>query len=435
MFLEKENDKLRRERDQYRDLTFKPKKKHKEKSEEIIIFNFQDKNDKRKRGGQKGHKGYGRKNPKKIDEVTRVFLSHCPNCSIEVPRSSSFEEHIIQDIPPLNNNNFKSTKYETEVQWCKKCKKIIKGKQPGVIPKSRFGPNLVLYVMLQKYVSRNSWEIIQKNLLIFYGVKISRGALVGMMHRVSEWLGPKYDELKRDINKAFVKHADETSWRNEMAKAWIWGFFTDQIAYYTISESRGKGVPKEILADSHKKDVLVRDDYAAYKNLDMLQQSCWAHLLRKSHDEAKDITASDEIKTLHKDLKDMFDKIKEIIEEPFNLKKRKTQYKIYKKKIFAIINNNFLKDDSKRIQTRIKNQKTNLITAILHQGVPLTNNHAEIMIRPMVVIRKISGGSRSDKGTKTIATNMSVVQSIFLQKKNIVLTLWDYIFSPLWKTE
>ncbi len=53
----------------------------------------------------------------------------------------------------------------------------------------------------------------------------------------------------------------------------------------------------------------------------------------------------------------------------------------------------------------------------------------------MVVIKKISGGSRSDKGTKTIATNMSVVQSIFLQKKNIVLTLWDYIFAPLWKTE
>ena len=130
-----------------------------------------------------------------------------------------------------------------------------------------------------------------------------------------------------------------------------------------------------------------------------------------------------------------FDKIKDIIEEPFNLKKRKKQYYIYKNKIFDVINYKFLKDDSKRIQTRIKNQSTNLITAIIHEGVPLTNNHAELMIRPMVVIRKISGGSRSDKGTKTIATNMSVVQSIFLQKKNIVLTLWEYIFAPLWKTE
>jgi len=131
----------------------------------------------------------------------------------------------------------------------------------------------------------------------------------------------------------------------------------------------------------------------------------------------------------------MFDEIKNITEEPYNLRKRKKHYRIYKKKIFSIIKKNFKDDDSKRIQTRIGNQKTNLITAILHEGVPLTNNHAEIMIRPMVVIRKISGGSRSDKGTKTIATNMSVVQSIFLQKKNIVLTLWDYIFQPLLKTE
>lgn len=433
--LETENDKLRRERDQYRDLTFKAKKKGKQRSEERINFNLREKKNKRKRGGQKGHKGYGRESPQEIDEVSRIYLSNCPDCLVEVLRGNSVEEHNVEDIPPLNNNNFKITKYETEIQWCKNCKKIIRGKQAGVIPKSRFGPNLLLYVMLQKYVSRNSFEIIQKNLLIFYGVRISRGALVGMMHRVSEWLGPRYDELKKGINKSFIKHADETSWSNETAKSWIWGFFTGQIAYYTISQSRGKGVPKEILTDSHKNDVLVRDDYAAYKNLDMLQQSCWAHLLRKSHDEAKDINASDEVKILHKELKDMFDKIKGIIKEPFNLKKRKKQYKIYKKKIFEIINNKFLKDDSKRVQTRIENQNTNLITAILHEGVPITNNHAEIMIRPMVVIRKISGINRSDKGNKTIATNMSVIQSIFLQKKNIVTTLWDYIFGTLWKTE
>jgi len=37
-----------------------------------------------KRGGQKGHKGYGRKKPEKVDCEKEIHLSHCPECSTEV---------------------------------------------------------------------------------------------------------------------------------------------------------------------------------------------------------------------------------------------------------------------------------------------------------------------------------------------------------------
>ncbi len=72
----------------------------------------------------------------------------------------------------------------------------------------------------------------------------------------------------------------------------------------------------------------------------------------------------------------------------------------------------------KAIQTRITNQNTNLITALLHENATLTNNHAERMIRPMVIIRKISGGSRSDRGAATHAVNMSVMQTLALKGKD-----------------
>ena len=38
---------------------------------------------------------------------------------------------------------------------------------------------------------------------------------------------------------------------------------------------------------------------------------------------------------------------------------------------------------------------------VLVEGLSADNNLAERSIRPLVVIRKISGGSRSDEGTKT----------------------------------
>ena len=79
----------------------------------------------------------------------------------------------------------------------------------------------------------------------------------------------------------------------------------------------------------------------------------------------------------------------------------------------------FKQADAKKIQTRVKNQNTNLLTALLHRGVPLTNNHAERQIRPLAVQRKISGGSRSNDGAKTHAVNMSVVQTLTLRGKDI----------------
>ncbi len=66
-------------------------------------------------------------------------------------------------------------------------------------------------------------------------------------------------------------------------------------------------------------------------------------------------------------------------------------------------------------ETHVRNQRGNLLTAILYEGVPLTNNHAERMIRPMVVTRKISEGSRSERGAATHAVNMSIMQTLALR--------------------
>jgi hypothetical protein len=429
--LKEENDKLQRQRDRFRNMVFKSNNKSTSKKNKEGLAHKPLEKTKRKRGGQKGHKGTGRKKPEHIDEVVRVFLTHCPDCSTKIARSDTTENHIVEDIPPLEECHSKVVKYESEVQWCCNCKKIIKGKVFGVIPGSRLGINILLYVLFQKYISRSSWEIIEKNLRLFYGVKVSRGTLVAMMHRVRNWLGPKYKNLLETIRSSPVKHADETSWRMEKLGYWVWGFFTNNCAYYTITESRGKGIPQKILAGSHPKDVLVRDDYGAYTKLPLLHQSCWAHLLRVSHEEAVHPEASSEVKQLHETLKQMFDDIDKIIKKAFDSKERKVEYKRYSKKIQHIIKAKYKEKDSQRVQTRIANQNTNLITALLHENVPLTNNLAERSIRPIVVIRKISGESKSNNGTLTMAVIMSILQTLMLQKKNLVKAIKESIFNSL----
>lgn len=91
-------------------------------------------------------------------------------------------------------------------------------------------------------------------------------------------------------------------------------------------------------------------------------------------------------------------------------------------------NSEYIAQDTKRIQTRISNQSANLLTAVLHEGVPLTNNAAELAVRPSVIIRKISGSSQSWKGTDTHVINISVFQSIC--KRN--MPIYDSLFSLLY---
>lgn len=440
--LEKKIRDLEKQRDRYRDMVFKPnrnsdsdKEKEIEENEDLEVKSsnpwLSNRKRKRNRGGQPGHKGYGRKNPQRVDEERRIYLEKCPVCECKINRSKTTKAHTVEDIPApaLEESRIKAVRYETEVQWCPNCKKVVKGRAFGVIPRSRLGLNVLLYVLIHKYRCRETWEVIVFNLLNWYGLKVSKGSLVQMMHRAKDWLGDRYDQLLEDIRGSTVKYADETSWRLDGINHWLWGFFTDKHAYYTVEESRGKGVPEKIFKGSHPNDVLVRDDYGGYMKLPFQHQSCWAHLLRESHARACRPDAPDEVLLLHKKLKTMFSSLQKIVQQPFELKKRKMAYKLFKIQIQHIIDSQYQHEDSKEIQTRIANQNTNLITALLHENVPLTNNHSERNIRCFVVARKISGGSRSDQGAKTHATLMSIIQTINLQKEPLLPTLKDYILS------
>lgn len=426
--LENNCRKLEEQRDRYRDMIFKPNKKNTDPiEEEENCCGKNNETKKRQRGGQKGHKGKGRKLPDRIDEVRRVYLEKCPDCKSPLDRSNTIDEHTIEDIPPPEKQQSKVTRWEIELQWCEKCHRRVKAIVNEVIPKSRLGINVLLYVLIHKYAARNTWDSIVWNLAHWYGIKVSKGTLVDMMHRARKWLGVKYEKILEGIRAAPVKQADETGWRVNGTNHWAWGFFTEQSAFYSIEESRGKGVAEEILRGSHENDVLVRDDYGGYRKLPLKHQSCWSHLLRNCREAADQANASREVCKLHKRLKEMFASLSEIIESPFNLAERQAKHEYFSKELQNIIASKYFYDDTMKIQTRIINQGNNLITALLYDNVPLTNNLSERCIRPLVVTRKISGGSRSWEGAKTHAVNMSILQTIRMQNQPIIPTLKSYL--------
>jgi transposase len=371
---------------------------------------------KKPRGGQIGHKGQNRKIPETIDEEKRIFLSHCPDCHNTLKRSNATYERIIEDIP---SSNVITTKYWIERQWCKLCQKEVCAIPKDSVSNFRFGQNIIGSTLFQKYRLRLPLNKIQEQLKECHQLKMSQGNIQNILEKAKEWFREEYDTILEHIRQAPVKHADETSWRVMGHNNWCWLFATPKAALYTIEESRGKGVPQKILTEQSGK-VLVRDDYAGYKKLDMEHQSCWAHLLRKSKEASEHDDASDEIKKLHLELKVLFGKLVNTIEKPFQRDERNEKYQKFLKQIHIIQKRVYLASDAQKVQTRIRNQGKNLLTALLHEGVPLTNNHAEKQIRSMAVTRKISGGSQSVKGASIHAVNMSIVQTLSLQGRSVM---------------
>lgn len=412
--LKKTRDKLKKERDTYKGMIFKPH----------VSIKLTSGREGKKLGGQIGHKGFSRSLPARIDKELRVYLKSCPDCQTPLKRSETFEKHTVEDIPNFEVIKTVVTCYRKERQWCKTCKKEVVGSSAIVIPHSRLGLNLIIQILIFKYVCRMSLEVMVATIYQTYGVTVTEGGIVNILKRTKDWLGQKeYGKLLQAIRGSPIKHADETTWRIAGINGWLWAFVTNKEVYYTIEETRGGGVARKVLDGSNTEDVLIRDDYSAYKNLPLTQQSCWAHLLRKSKEEVSQKTCSKSVHGLHQLLKQLFRELEEVISEPFNLERRQKAYQHYSLKLNQIIQTKFRAKDAKRIQVRIKNQGNNLLTALLHPNVPLTNNMAERSIRPSVVIRKISGGSRSDIGAETFAVNMSVIQTIRMRNKPLIPTL------------
>ena len=71
-----------------------------------------------------------------------------------------------------------------------------------------------------------------------------------------------------------------------------------------------------------------------------------------------------------------------------------------------------------------------LFVFVAHSEVPPDNNAAEHSLRPMVISRKISGGTRSEQGTQTKMTLASIFGTWRAQGLNTLTSCRQLLASP-----
>jgi hypothetical protein len=77
-------------------------------------------------------------------------------------------------------------------------------------------------------------------------------------------------------------------------------------------------------------------------------------------------------------------------------------------------------DRAARLQKRIRRYQNEWLTFIDHPGVAPTNNLAERALRPLVILRKLTFGSRTKAGGKRLGMMMTVIETAKRQGKDIL---------------
>jgi len=222
--------------------------------------------------------------------------------------------------------------------------------------------------------------------------------------------------VKRKYTRPIIRgsphvHADETGWRLDGKKSWVWAFVNKRLVYYHVDRSRGRKVIKEILGKEFD-GTLISDFYSVYLKLPYRMQKCLVHLLRDFHDCAKIDHNKEFVK--------VYRKIKRIIKDAVRLQSRHETIPLGKytrlrlrieDRMFDFMAVGYTNKNLQRLSKRFAQSWLDMLRFLKDPSLAWHNNLAERLIRPNVIYRNRSFGNRSDQGAEAHGTFMSLMQT------------------------
>jgi hypothetical protein len=275
-------------------------------------------------------------------------------------------------------------------------------------------------------------RLIKEYLYTVHSLTLSAGEIVGLLHRVAEAepLKRAAYSTKERVRRSRVVHADETTWREEGQNGYVWSFSTPEgERYYEYNRSRAGEIPKGILGSSFK-GVLCSDFYCGYNGYEGEHQRCWTHLLRDLHSLKEEHPDNEQVQEWAKGVRALYDEANKLLlphelgpptyeeaaQHSVSVKHRERQ-EAYRRLVEQTANLGRKYAEAKAHRThpchalckRLLRHQEELFQFVLVPGLSSSNNMAERSVRPVVVSRKVSGGTQSPRGSRTRMTLASLL--------------------------
>ncbi len=379
---------------------------------------------KRKIGGQPGHAKHERPpfSLDQIDDVRTYRLTCCPGCGGRVgarPKAT----RVVQQAE-LVEKPVEIVEHRAESCWCERCKKVVYAPLPATVEAGGLlGPELTALVGYLKGVCHASFSTIRKYFRDVLRMSISRGQLAKVIGKVSQSLEPAYEALRAGLLQEPRLNVDETGHKNNGKRHWTWCFRAEWYTLFKIDRSRGSEVLIDMLGEEFN-GVLGCDYFSAYRKymreFGVELQFCLAHLIR----DVKFLIGlpHERTRVYGERLLDALRQLFRAIHRRDTLTPKAFQRALERART-DIINVGLWaprRNEARNLAERFRRHCEAYFRFITTLGVEPTNNLAEQVIRFVVIDRRITQGTRSERGQRwceriwtTIATCAQQQRSVF----------------------
>lgn len=366
-----------------------------------------------KRGAPKGHRGASRKTPQP-DEIIPVTADCCPDCGCMLDEPEHVETTTIEELPPPQKIRVKQYTFHTYT--CPGCGCHFTTKHDDCPKTGVFGVNLLTYITMLRFHLRGVLRRTQSFLQHLCSFQISTAGIHNILLRVGDACKNEYFHLLQQVRTARWRYTDETGFHVNGEKWWLWNFRTDDdVSFAVIRKSRGRDVLKELYGEKPPCGADITDGWRAYSYLENVQR-CWAHLLREVDDYKE---KSSNGKKLSREIHQRFHDLTVFLDKDPPMEERKHQKNKWDEELAALVEAYSKFDDLKKPVKYIKFGLGCWYTCLLHPGMQPTNNLGEQAIREHVVMRKIIGTFRSERGSENYQYIASMFATWRLQGKNV----------------
>lgn len=360
----------------------------------------------KKPGAQPGHAGHTRAPPGRIDARVRLRLQTCPDCcGMNLSRIQEKRTRTVEDI---NVTQTHTTQYTLERRYCRDCHRLVEPVTPGALKGARIGLRAMLMVAWLRLANRIPEQIVARMMADCFGLQISTGEVQHILDQVATAYTGFYEELLDDLRRRGTKHMDESTWRTNGINQYAWAFVTEWETIFVVNQRRTHDVPLSILGHDAQ-GVAVVDGHSAYRTLatktNLELQRCWAHILGDAKELAQFYGTDGQV---------ILDGLKPIYQKAKSYAGHATPYQLARlhDALKTLLDRPFQSHHCKTFARNHLKNADDLFRFATNPAVEGTNNRAERAIRPFVVARKISGGSRTPKGAHVRALLTSIQQTL-----------------------
>lgn len=378
---------------------------------------------KKKPGRKKGHEGSRREIPDHTDTEVERTKEECCGCQGVLTPTGKTEEVIIENVIPARVEIEKNILFEYicqgcgQIHWSELPPEYGDKPLPGT---SKLGPGALGLALDLRYDMGLSFHKIARYFEKHVGLKITPSGVYQLIERAARRTKTVSEEILEQALMDAWLNMDETTWWQDGEKLWAWLMANLGLSYFHFDKSRGHKVIEELLCELDEdgnviapyEGTIVSDFMGAYRTCDwMVHQFCWVHLLRDA-DKALEMAPDERICKFAESLHAIY--VDALVAQATGDKSKQRGIRI---RLGRLIANAELgrHPDVARLQARCDKEFHGLLHFMSDPDIPAHNNGGELAARALVVMRKVIGGTRSQRGTEVHAHFMSTSQTAHKQ--------------------